>query len=112
MCFLEGKELFIYDLFLFISRCPEVVDLCILPNGKGQDISLHIQHKLIQAFCWENDIEIVELDQEEFGGLTKSPRSKSEAASGVECILVTSKPLSEVEIEADDIEDGLREDFG
>ncbi|KAL4236766.1 hypothetical protein ACF0H5_005151 [Mactra antiquata] len=102
----------IFESARVLELCPEIVDMCVLPSCKGQDISSHIQQKLIQAFCWENDIHIVELDREEFSDLVKSPRSKSETSNCVECILLTSKPLNEVDIEADDIEDNLRQDFG
>lgn len=41
---------------------PEMIMLCLLPNGTSDDISVSIQHKLIEAYCWENDIHVIEVN--------------------------------------------------
>ena len=32
--------------------------MCVLSEGCGNDISVQIQHTLIEAYCWENEIPI------------------------------------------------------
>lgn len=66
-----------------------MVSLCVLPSGQGKAISAHIQQKLIEAFCWENDISIVTVEENTFSGLLKNNRSKSNA-SDLQCVLLTS----------------------
>lgn len=79
-----------------LETCPEIVEICIIPSGYLHCLSTDIQHKLIRAYCWENDIKIVEVVQNEFNRLTKSQqRSKSTESSNVDCILVTSKTFEE-----------------
>ncbi|ESO88302.1 hypothetical protein LOTGIDRAFT_234627 [Lottia gigantea] len=40
---------------------PENVMICVLPEAESENISIHIQHTLIEAFCWENDIRILKV---------------------------------------------------
>jgi non-ribosomal peptide synthetase component E (peptide arylation enzyme) len=100
-----------YIICFYLFRCPEIVETCILPSGKSQNISTHIQHKLIEAYCWENDIQIVELDHAEFMRTIKVQRSKSMDLSTIECVLITSKPV-EVDLEMDDRYNEMDENFG
>ena len=59
----------IYTLYCFVSeecyfvinRCPEQVMLCVLPNVDASDLSINIQHKLIEAYCWENSVNVVKV---------------------------------------------------
>lgn len=77
-------------LYLLCSfSCPEIVNLCVLPSGHCKNISAHIQQKLIEAFCWENDITIVNVDENALSGLMKSSRSKA-VASDLQCVLLTT----------------------
>ncbi|KAK6179689.1 hypothetical protein SNE40_011994 [Patella caerulea] len=39
----------------------ENVMLCVLPEAGSEEVSVHIQHTLIEAFCWENDIRILKV---------------------------------------------------
>ena len=36
--------------------------LCVLPQDVHSDVTLHIQFTLLEAFCWENDIRVVKVD--------------------------------------------------
>ena len=47
-----------------LLRCgSDNVMLCLLPSaGNANDVTVHIQHTLIEAFCWENDIKLIEVD--------------------------------------------------
>lgn len=45
-------------LFIAIFRNPEHVMRCVLSEGNSNDISVQIQHTLIQAYCWENEISV------------------------------------------------------
>ncbi|XP_046575945.1 growth arrest and DNA damage-inducible protein GADD45 alpha-like isoform X2 [Haliotis rubra] len=50
-----------------LLRCnPDNVMLCVLPEARGQhDVTLDIQHTLIEAFCWENDIQLIKVENTE-----------------------------------------------
>ena len=39
--------------------------MCILKDGDSNDISVKIQHTLIEAYCWENDITVLKIKQED-----------------------------------------------
>ncbi|XP_060598985.1 growth arrest and DNA damage-inducible protein GADD45 gamma-like [Ruditapes philippinarum] len=99
----------LFEAARVLEMCPDIVETCILPSGKSQDISTHIQHKLIEAYCWENDIQIVELDHAEFQHTIKVQRNKSMDLSTIECVLITSKP---VEDELDGTCTEMDENFG
>ena len=46
-------------LFMFSNyRDPDKVKMCILREDASNDISVKIQHTLIEAYCWENDISV------------------------------------------------------
>lgn len=92
-----------------LELCPEIVDVCILPCGPSENISTHIQQKLIEAYCWENDIKIMETNDICF---TSNERNKTGDSNNIECVLITSKPYKD-ELEADDNSaDDLNEKFG
>ncbi|KAK3606122.1 hypothetical protein CHS0354_010747 [Potamilus streckersoni] len=44
-----------------LENNPDCVKMCVLPMSKTKDISIHIQHKLIEAYCWENEIPIIKV---------------------------------------------------
>ena len=46
---------------LAIYRCPEQVMLCVLPLVDPSDLGMNIQHKLIEAYCWENSVNVVKV---------------------------------------------------
>ena len=48
-------------LLICVCRCPEQVMLCILPKVSDGDTLVNIQHKLIEAHCWENDVNLVKV---------------------------------------------------
>ena len=37
--------------------------LCVLPTVDASDLSINIQHKLIEAYCWENSVNVVKVRQ-------------------------------------------------
>ena len=41
------------------------MEMCILREGESNDISINIQHTLIEAYCWENDICVQKVGLEE-----------------------------------------------
>lgn len=50
-------------MFYFIHfSTPEEVGLCLLPEvAETEDVTVQIHHKLVEAFCWENDIEVIKV---------------------------------------------------
>ena len=106
-----GELLIINETFIsYIYRCPDVVQLCVLPNAKNDNISVHIQHKLIEAYCWENEIKVIKLDPAHFKTNIKVSRNKTLDQSDLECALVTSTANFVI---VDDFNDSMHEEhFG
>lgn len=48
-------------IFSCFCSSPETVRLCLLPEMAETDVTVQIHHKLVEAFCWENDIEVVKV---------------------------------------------------
>ncbi|KAK6188275.1 hypothetical protein SNE40_004487 [Patella caerulea] len=70
----------------------EDVMLCVLPEAGSENIAVHIQHTLIEAFCWENDIRILKVKNaphlsESLSTFKDGVKSRSVPAD-VSCILV------------------------
>lgn len=42
-------------------RAPDDVTLCILPVGDNGDVTVHIHHTLMEAYCLENDIKLLKV---------------------------------------------------
>ena len=51
----------VFDCANKLEQEPESVMLCLLPGGTSDDISVAIQHTLIEAYCWENDINVIKV---------------------------------------------------
>jgi len=53
----------IYNIFIFMfCSTPDNVAMIVLPVSPVQeDVGIQIQHTLIQAFCWENDIRVIKV---------------------------------------------------
>ena len=43
--------------------------MCVLSEGGGNDISVQIQHTLIEAYCWENEIPITKVGRDDKLGI-------------------------------------------
>jgi len=82
-----------------------MVRLCVLPIGQCKTITGHIQQKLIEAFCWENDITIVTVEENALSGLMKSNRSKT-GTSDLECVLLTTSKFEPSLLEEEHQVDG------
>ncbi|KAH3848805.1 hypothetical protein DPMN_091188 [Dreissena polymorpha] len=86
-----------------LEHSPELVALCILPEEQSKDISAHIQQKLIEAYCWENDIRVVNIQEKVFHSIAKANRKKASSATDLTCILLTTVPC---DASLTDIDDG------
>ncbi|XP_060065290.1 growth arrest and DNA damage-inducible protein GADD45 alpha-like [Ylistrum balloti] len=52
----------VYNCAEMLQRCPDQVMLCILPDsGPGHDVTIDIEHTLIEAHCWENDVRVLKV---------------------------------------------------
>lgn len=90
-----------------LETCPEIVCLCVLPNLSSMHIGTVIQHKLIEAYCWENEIEILKMDNARFMSFVKGHKSSDSADVG--CFLVTTISAKTIHEHMDD-EDLLQYD--
>ena len=50
-----------FKLFYLSYRCPEQVMLCVLPYVADANSLVNIEHKLIEAYCWENSVNLVKV---------------------------------------------------
>lgn len=55
----------VFECVDILETCPEQVMLCVLPSVDPNDLSINIHHKLIEAYCWENSINVVKIDSQE-----------------------------------------------
>ncbi|KAG8455361.1 hypothetical protein GDO86_001526 [Hymenochirus boettgeri] len=78
--------------FSFISRDPDNVTFCILAADEFDegDIALQIHFTLIQAFCCENDINIVRLNDTEKLAQILGYTDNSGEPKDLHCILITN----------------------
>lgn len=53
----------VFECAQHLNNNPDNVAMCILPMGTDdEDVTNHIQHTLVEAFCWENDIPLIKVD--------------------------------------------------
>ncbi|XP_071118906.1 growth arrest and DNA damage-inducible protein GADD45 gamma-like [Haliotis cracherodii] len=73
-----------------LTTNPDNVMLCILPDASDHcDVTVHIQHTLIQAFCWENDIQMIKVDSVDKLAVLLNVKSTNDAVCGpVSCALI------------------------
>jgi hypothetical protein len=44
----------------FFYRSPEMIMMCLIMDAHpSEDVSVHIQHTLIEAYCFEQDIHLL-----------------------------------------------------
>lgn len=51
----------VFECASYLQATPELVMLCLLPEATPNDIQMSIHHKLIEAYCLENDIHVVKI---------------------------------------------------
>lgn len=62
----QGRITFgVFECAEVLETCPEQVMLCILPQVSSADLLLNIQHKLIEAHCWETGVHLIKVDSAE-----------------------------------------------
>lgn len=52
----------VFECVEVLETCPEQVMVCVLPTVDPSDLSINIQHKLIEAYCWENSVNVVKIN--------------------------------------------------
>lgn len=52
----------IYECGKLLEMNPEGIMMCLLPENTSNDVALHIHLTLIEAFCWENCIRVIKVD--------------------------------------------------
>ncbi|ESP05224.1 hypothetical protein LOTGIDRAFT_227883 [Lottia gigantea] len=76
------------DCAKLLSRYPENVMFCILPEAASENISVHIQHILIEAFCWENDIRILKVKLSNRSTSKEGKNGVRKLSSDTNCLLL------------------------
>ncbi|KAF2880354.1 hypothetical protein ILUMI_25817 [Ignelater luminosus] len=76
----------------FLEKCPDDALLCMLPQTRPGDAATHMQTVLLQAFCYENYIPVIQVDSSErlaeFCGI---PQMKGRSAECF-CAIITRDP--------------------
>ncbi|KAK6179688.1 hypothetical protein SNE40_011993 [Patella caerulea] len=95
-----------YELGSFLKSNPDDIMFCVLPDVKNGDVTASIEHTLIQAICWENNVRILKVDDKEklsqlLVGRQKKKKNKNENLETVSCVLLEypSKTFSSEEKE-------------
>ncbi|GFO03284.1 growth arrest and DNA-damage-inducible protein gadd45 alpha [Plakobranchus ocellatus] len=80
----------VLDCGKLLSCSPNRVMVCILPEVTSGDISVLIQHTLIRSFCWEHEIRLLTVkDEESLLELVRgSPEYQDATAQSVSCMLL------------------------
>lgn len=93
----EGRLIIgIYECALVLQNTPEEVDLCLLPDiTETEDVESSLIHqKLVDAFCWENDIDVIKVAG--FNELECMLEKKKETnKNNTGCILICTKDKME-----------------
>ncbi|CAL1531078.1 unnamed protein product [Lymnaea stagnalis] len=55
----------VQDCAKLLSRSPNRVMLCVLPELSTNDLAMHIHHTLIKSFCWEHEIRMLLVKNEQ-----------------------------------------------
>ncbi|XP_048763548.1 growth arrest and DNA damage-inducible protein GADD45 gamma-like [Ostrea edulis] len=86
----EGRATFgIYECAQLLNTNSDDVTLCILPPGDVNDVTVHIHHTLMEAFCLENDIKLIKVDSLEKLEAVFSGTSNTDMLD-CSCVLVTA----------------------
>lgn len=74
--------------FLIFNRDPDSVSFCVLATDAFEcDIALQIHFTLIQAFCFDNDISIVRVN--DMQRISKIVGDKALHLDDAHCVLIT-----------------------
>lgn len=89
----------LYPAIAHLEKSPEEVVLCVLPTTRPGDATTHIQAVLLQAFCYENCIPVIQVDSSEklanYCGVSTKIKDTSQHCN---CAIVTrdnTLPLTE-----------------
>lgn len=53
----------VFECASHLEKSPELAMLCILPELTSSHITMSIQHKLIEAYCLENSIQLIKVSK-------------------------------------------------
>ena len=68
---------------------------CILYCTVKEEISAKIQHTLIEAYCWENEIDVVKVSStEEITACLHNAMTDVEDGINYDCIIICDRSLS------------------
>ncbi|XP_023024962.1 growth arrest and DNA damage-inducible 45 [Leptinotarsa decemlineata] len=84
----------------YLEKSPEDVVICVLPQSRPGDATTHIQTVLLQAFCYENYIPVIQVDSSEKLDSYCGEQTKG-SISGCNCVLITKDPSMPVTPEED-----------
>ncbi|KAK3606120.1 hypothetical protein CHS0354_010743 [Potamilus streckersoni] len=79
----------VYECVNILENAPDCVKLCLLPVTTTSNISVHIQHKLIEAYCWENEISIIKVTNAEKLAQYLRFKRKLNINATLTCMIVT-----------------------
>ncbi|XP_052090483.1 growth arrest and DNA damage-inducible protein GADD45 gamma-like [Mytilus californianus] len=86
----------VYECAKILQNSPENVGLCLLQN-KTEDVTVQIHQKLVEAFCWENDIEVIKVDCLKTVESVLSPTNIGDGSVEIDCVLIHNDTSDSIE---------------
>ncbi|XP_063431153.1 growth arrest and DNA damage-inducible protein GADD45 gamma-like [Mytilus trossulus] len=86
----------VYECAQILQEVPDDIALCLLPEVVDtDDVTANIQHKLVEAYCWENEIEVVKVDNFlKVGKMVRTDKTE-EDNKDVGCVLIQNTKTDE-----------------
>ncbi|XP_048518198.1 uncharacterized protein LOC109534077 isoform X2 [Dendroctonus ponderosae] len=79
----------LFPAIAHLENTPDEVVLCVLPTTRPGDAATHIQAVLLQAFCYENCIPVIQVDSSEKLANYCGVATSAKDASHCNCAIIT-----------------------
>ncbi|XP_022915755.1 growth arrest and DNA damage-inducible protein GADD45 alpha [Onthophagus taurus] len=76
----------LYETASYLHQNPDDVLVCLLPETRTEDPTIHMQEVLLEAFCYEYEIPVIRVDS------SKRLGELCEENSACSCAIVTRDP--------------------
>ncbi|XP_059144825.1 growth arrest and DNA damage-inducible protein GADD45 beta-like [Physella acuta] len=80
----------VHDCAKLLRCSPNRVMMCVLPELTTDDLSMHIHHTLVKSFCWEHEIKLLMVKNEQcLLDLVKGcPEHANATEKSVSCLMI------------------------
>ncbi|KAL3869252.1 hypothetical protein ACJMK2_041960 [Sinanodonta woodiana] len=80
----------VYECALVLENDPDSIEMCVLPVTKISETVLQIQHKLIEAYCRENEILLIKVSKSEDLTHYLQMKGKISMDDTLTCMIITN----------------------